>query len=773
MLNQVETTQKYEPPGLRFDFRFGKMQEWGSLAIVFVTLTIAVRSIEYARWITPQPSLMLVLVLAVLTGLLLAKSRLPGKARYSLVLVLGAIIAVWQSSSILIFPETTSRISNLVISLNYWWQAISTVRPSEGITHFATFLVIAIWIAGYLSTWYILRRQNPWMAICLGAVIILVNLSNLPQWYHYFLPIYLVAALLLIGQTSLARQHDWFKKYGKNYANRGILYFLASVICIGILAVSVAWFVPGIQDNRFNSIIGSNIPQGENVAERWLNIFAAVPGKWNIIKDKEQVTLSFDAPIDRSYSIQFLVTSDLWSSYWRSRRYDFYNSRGWTSGNTTDHMVDAERLIKEDNVFPNRVELMYTVENRIKTNVLITAGEFVSSDIPVLLQTLTPDASGRDVFPAATLFGVAQAAEAAPIQEKMRDIVAVITPRLLGPNQHYTITTSVTLATPDELREAGEEYPQWILDHYLQLPYSLPERVGQFSKIIVGSEEVDTPYDKAVAIREYISRFTYDNDVSEALPEDADGVDYFLFKEKAGNCNNFASTMVVMLRSIDVPARLSTGYLLNEWNQKTGDFVIRARDYHAWAEIYFPGYGWIAFEATPIGTGTEEGISVGGGVLNIGEAGAYLEDWDDDEWYYNEFGGSRGTSSAPSFWQRSSSIVISGSILAMLVVGLILYRRLQRFLGGRNVYEVYAKMCFLASLIKSGPNPQETPLEYCGRLALILPVQAEAIDDIAQSYIENQFSQRKGMDFWGRMKLQQSWNNVSRDLLKMILRLKK
>jgi hypothetical protein len=57
--------------------------------------------------------------------------------------------------------------------------------------------------------------------------------------------------------------------------------------------------------------------------------------------------------------------------------------------------------------------------------------------------------------------------------------------------------------------------------------------------------------------------------------------------------------MVVMLRTIGIPARLVTGFLATEWNEYGGYFTVRQRDAHAWVEVYFPRSGWITMDPTP------------------------------------------------------------------------------------------------------------------------------------------------------------------------------
>src|SRR5258708_28016332 len=57
--------------------------------------------------------------------------------------------------------------------------------------------------------------------------------------------------------------------------------------------------------------------------------------------------------------------------------------------------------------------------------------------------------------------------------------------------------------------------------------------------------------------------------------------------------------MIVMLREMDIPARLAAGFGAGSYNSLTGYYEVHANDAHAWVEVYFPGYGWIPFDPTP------------------------------------------------------------------------------------------------------------------------------------------------------------------------------
>jgi hypothetical protein len=76
-------------------------------------------------------------------------------------------------------------------------------------------------------------------------------------------------------------------------------------------------------------------------------------------------------------------------------------------------------------------------------------------------------------------------------------------------------------------------------------------------------------------------------------------VDHFLFSPdgQRGYCLHYASAMVLMARSVGIPARLVLGYAPGE-RIEDGVFQVTNKASHAWAELYFPGYGWQIFEST-------------------------------------------------------------------------------------------------------------------------------------------------------------------------------
>jgi protein-glutamine gamma-glutamyltransferase len=107
-----------------------------------------------------------------------------------------------------------------------------------------------------------------------------------------------------------------------------------------------------------------------------------------------------------------------------------------------------------------------------------------------------------------------------------------------------------------------------------------------------------TRYDKVRALEAWMGENTqYTLDIPP-LPAGADAVDHYLFEDKKGFCEQIASSLVVMLRSLGYPARLAVGYTPGERNPFTGLYEVRADDAHAWTEVWFPDVGWQAFDPT-------------------------------------------------------------------------------------------------------------------------------------------------------------------------------
>src|SRR5581483_3472849 len=79
------------------------------------------------------------------------------------------------------------------------------------------------------------------------------------------------------------------------------------------------------------------------------------------------------------------------------------------------------------------------------------------------------------------------------------------------------------------------------------------------------------------------------------VPPGRDAVDLFLFDTKQGYSDYQASAMVVLLRAAGVPARLATGFAVDEYDLNLHKYIVREKSAESWPEVFFPTYGWVEF----------------------------------------------------------------------------------------------------------------------------------------------------------------------------------
>ncbi|HZV59561.1 MAG TPA: DUF3488 and transglutaminase-like domain-containing protein [Candidatus Eremiobacteraceae bacterium] len=168
----------------------------------------------------------------------------------------------------------------------------------------------------------------------------------------------------------------------------------------------------------------------------------------------------------------------------------------------------------------------------------------------------------------------------------------------------YEGFSALPAIVPEKLREAGSDYPEEILQSYLQLP-KLDPRIAALAEQV--TRKAANPYDKAVTLENYLRHsFRYTLTLTGKAGDDP--LPHFLFETRAGHCEYFASSMAVMLRTMGIPTREVNGFLPGEYNDLGEDYIVRASDAHSWVEVYFPGNGWITFDPTPPAAEVDTGL---------------------------------------------------------------------------------------------------------------------------------------------------------------------
>jgi transglutaminase-like putative cysteine protease len=264
------------------------------------------------------------------------------------------------------------------------------------------------------------------------------------------------------------------------------------------------------------------------------------------------------------------------AALWRAQVFDRYDGTTWTiTDDRTQPLAPSEDGLSVD--VPVDVALRNDALGGGSSRVVQTF--YIEAAQP---NVLFAAASARQVyFPSAGL--------------RVDDAGSIRSPILLDRGLVYSVISEVPVTNDRMLARASTQVPRGLAP-YLQLPAAVPERVaGLAARITAGGT---TQHDRVLAVQSWLRANTrYDLDVPRD-PEGVDAVDHFVFETRRGYCEQIATSMAVMLRTLGIPARLVTGYGPGDRNPLTGYFEVRQSDAHAWVEVFYPGVGWVPYDPT-------------------------------------------------------------------------------------------------------------------------------------------------------------------------------
>lgn len=264
--------------------------------------------------------------------------------------------------------------------------------------------------------------------------------------------------------------------------------------------------------------------------------------------------------------------------YWRIETRDIYTGKGWESSDSDFHQQNAENISYR--TFHPEVET-----EELTARLTFAADQTIPKLIyPYGLKAVTDSSSPVDYY-LDSLTGAIETHEAG-------ERVELDSYALAYDHPSYSLT---------KLQDSTIDY--LVMDEFTQLPESLPARVGELAEEITAPYE--TGYEKVRAIERYFSSngFTYDTTGIAVPGEGEDYVDQFLFDTRIGYCDNFSTAMVVMLRTLDIPARWVKGFTSGELTEPGSEddfdvYEVTNANAHSWVEVFFPETGWVPFEPT-------------------------------------------------------------------------------------------------------------------------------------------------------------------------------
>ncbi|MEO8251023.1 MAG: transglutaminaseTgpA domain-containing protein [Chloroflexota bacterium] len=735
---------------------------WLSLGLVVGMLSALTWSVQRAQWVDRLDFLLPVAVLAALAGALLGLSRLS----VVVVLPVSAILGAWVVLSNLgaeYFPnvDQIGRLFLLRSEALDWTRIVLDGGFAPQLSPYAIGLGVLMWATGFVAAYTLYRHHRVLDTILLVGVALVVNLSaTLADLFPYLVLFSFAALLLWLRVALISREESWrLRKVTENLDvpgqiwRSGVTFIIGSVALAWILTtVAVAAPLTGVWGNldgiwsdvrnQFEGIFGGLSGTDSRIQGTSFGSSFRVRGSWT----------SSDGPV--------MTVAAQRAYYMRTITYDVYNGHGWTSSPGPERGVAAG-----DRIFPG-----YTPERPLAA----AAFDLVTVSVEVQRNV------GRNVFTpgyptTAYLPLLVHEPGGLPLLGALQSGV------VLKDGKGYQITAAISTATEAMLVGAGQDYPPEVTATYLGLK-GVTQRTFDLAHQIATNAGAKDPYHEALALADFLRSdpsFRYSTNATLPSDPNRDLVDFFLFDQngRVGYCEYFATAMAVMARTLGLPARVAVGYAPGDRIQD-GIFQYRERNAHAWAEIFFPGYGWQIFEATKsvarVARAPGEGIVpplrpvVGGGDpgnplfegKNLGEV-YNLPSFQPIE------GGIRpGDQPLPDGTRTGNAwlfVAFFGLVVAAAAWRLVRRRHRFRFLAPGDSH--WQRLAVAADRGGVAQRPSETVYEYAGWLEEQIPQRSVEIHQIADGKVWQSYSGRSiSSDViavleraWGRLQLPLLW----------------
>ncbi|WP_067725170.1 transglutaminase TgpA family protein [Oceanobacillus damuensis] len=433
---------------------------------------------------------------------------------------------------------------------------------------FRSFLfLLLIWLMSYLLYYWFVQMKRVFLFILLTFIY----LAILDTFTVYDASISIIRVFVIsftaLGIANLIKEMD-----------REFMRF-------GWLKNSFVWLMPLLAIVFFSAMIGLAAPKAEpqwpdpvpfiqSTAENAGGGNSAVQ-KVGYGEDDSRLGGSFiqdDSPVFNAYTSE--------NHYWRIETKDVYTGKGWISSSEPNYVEQNNGSIDLD-----------------------TFGEGVgveAESVDSYVEFYDNEALNKLVYP----YGINEVTTGDEAQFFLDTNTEAIEARINGAVAHlagYHLEYDHPSYEMNTLRNSTKGDPEEIMEQYTQVPDTLPGRVGDLAEEITSVHE--TRYDKTKAIERYFASNDYVYQTTDVPVPSAneDYVDQFLFDSQIGYCDNFSTSMVIMLRTLDIPARWAKGFTSGVVVDEDGSntiYQVTNANAHSWVEVYFPETGWVPFEPT-------------------------------------------------------------------------------------------------------------------------------------------------------------------------------
>ena len=551
---------------------------------IAIVLTAAVRLVE-TEWTTNLYFGESMGVIGAFIGLVLGASRIGNRPARWLGLGYTLTIVPWQLLGLSDTHITLGeRLAELGLRIRLALETVVQGQSAEDPILFIFFTALTLWLVGLIGGYRLSRRLDGLTAILpSGLIVVIVQIydSSSPERI-WLLALYLFLSLLLLGRIYYLKNSRTWKQErvfqmpeaGRDLSN-GLLVTAAVVVVI-------TWALPlSLSSLRsaadfWREFVRPLRPLRENISHALdpLNSpYGGSSGQPDFYS--ETLPLGRGLPLSDDIVLRIQAPARLVDApptfYWRGRIFTTYTGTEWINTNSDLASFDS---LPEDVPIPDlaasRVS-RFVVTNEVDQSLIYSPGQLV-----------WVNKSGEMLY--------------RPLPNQERDIFSIQASPPLNVRETYQVHAALVNPTVEDLRSAGTNYPYWVKNTYLQLPANFSARIRTLAGQIANGKT--TPYDKTAAITEWLrANITYQA-ITPAPPTNADPLEWMLFDYKHGFCVYYATSEVLMLRSLGVPARMAVGFAEGQLDETTNTYTVKRKDYHAWPEVYFPGIGWVEFEPT-------------------------------------------------------------------------------------------------------------------------------------------------------------------------------
>ncbi len=621
------------------------------------------------------------------------------------------------------------------------------------------------WTTAQFSAFSVFRYQRAGPAVmAIGAVLFLNTAlgSTTPQAAR--LPVLpLLAAfsalsmLLLLRLQFLEQRRQWARRaisdsgeVGRLFLRSGALFVLMTVL--GATSLS-AWATFDRQEVN----LGDLQEPVESIAEQMADLlaFLGVPSpvpRAATIDARWSVGDRWQQPSGVAFRAR--VEGQLRGNYWWGTAHDSFDGQAWERSKLETLDIPAGEPLPIQELASAGGDQLATTTITIEGEGVVRGTLFRPAEAGVVsreVQAVVVDDGG----------GIGDLTFDAPLAEG--DSVAVDAwVRDYSPDARSL--------TANELRAAGEDYPDWI-DRYLQ---GAQEALSG-ELVAAGAQRIearfDNPYDRAIEVQRTLRAMEYTTDMrgvcgaDETIPE-------CLLRSERGFCQHYATTMAMLLRAMGIPSRIVTGYLPGDRVDEV--WVVEQAAYHNWVEAYFPGYGWVRFDPTP-----RDEFGLTPTALPDGPTRAPRSDGASPTLPPRDVETPAPEETPPPLAPdeagqgpadgSSGPLLVGGSLaVILLLLGGVLLMRFRR-LGEPDGSVAYRGIVSLATRLGHGPHPAQTELEYAERLSESIPDVRDDLYLVAGARVESAYG-RRSVEPGKQGALRRAYGRVRMALLRFLLR---